>query len=212
MKIIILGPPGAGKGTVGQMISEKDKIPIISTGDLFRQAIDKKTELGAKAKGFMDKGLLVPDEIVMQMVSERLKQKDCKKGFILDGIPRTIPQAEALERNKIKIDAVLNFHASKDIIIDRLSTRLTCRHCGAIFNIKNVPPKQPGICDRCGGELYQRDDQKPEVIMERIRVYGEQTAPLIGFYQSKHLIRDVDADPKDPKKIFENALEALYIS
>jgi adenylate kinase len=209
MNLIILGPPGAGKGTVGQMISEHYKIPLISTGELFRSAVAKETDVGIKAKSYMDAGVLVPDDLVMQIVKQRLEQRDCKDGFILDGIPRNITQAKSLEDSNIRVDAVLDFLATKEVIVDRLSTRLTCRQCGAIYNIKNVPPKKEGICDRCGGQLYQRDDQKPEIIKERIKVYEKETAPLIDYYKKMSLLRTVDANPKEPRRIFENTLKLM---
>jgi adenylate kinase len=209
MKLMILGPPGAGKGTIAAMIAEEHRIPTISTGDLLRNAVSEKTEFGQKAKGYMDRGAYVPDEIVVKLLMERLKEKDCRNGYILDGFPRTMAQVRELERKKIGIDIVLNFNASKEVIIDRLSTRLTCRECGAIYNIKNIPPKKPGICDKCRGILYQRDDQKPEAIRERLRVYDEQTKPLIDYYRKKGSLKDVDANPKDPKAIFNSAKYAL---
>jgi adenylate kinase len=209
MRMILLGPPGAGKGTVAQFMSEDYKIPIISTGDLLRNSVSQKTQIGIKAKSYIDKGLFVPDGIVNEVLMQRIKEKDCKKGYILDGYPRTLAQAKSLEENDIKVDVVLNFNVSKETIIDRMTTRLTCKKCGTIYNIKNVPPKKEGICDKCGGLLYQREDQKPEVIRERLKVYEEQTKPLTDYYRKKGLLKDFDSSPSDPRKMFENALAAL---
>jgi adenylate kinase len=209
MNLIVLGPPGAGKGTVGKLIADHFGIPIISTGDLLRKEAADRTSIGIKAKGYMDQGEYVPDEIVMQIIRDRLKKEDCRKGFILDGYPRTIEQVKALENAKIRIDTVVNFNASREVIIDRLSTRLTCSTCGAIYNIKNVPPKKAGICDKCGAQLYQREDQKPEVVKERLKVYGQQTSQLVDHYRKKGILRDVDANPSQPQKIFESAMKVL---
>lgn len=209
MRMILLGPPGAGKGTVAQFMAEDYKIPIISTGDLLRNSVSQKTQIGIKAKSYIDKGLFVPDKIVNEVLMQRITEKDCKKGYILDGYPRTLAQAKSLEENDIKVDVVLNFNVSKETIIDRMTTRLTCKKCGTIFNIKNVPPKKEGICDKCGGLLYQREDQKPEVIRERLKVYEEQTKPLTDYYRKKGLLKDFDSNPSDPRKMFENALAAL---
>jgi len=195
MRIILLGAPGSGKGTQAQKLIEKFGIPQISTGDLFRSAVKNQTELGKKAKEFMDKGALVPDEIVIGMVEERLSQPDTKNGFILDGFPRTIPQAQALEkmlaRLNMKIDAVVEIDVPDDEVIKRIAGRRTCRNCQAMYHIETLKPKVPGKCDKCGGELYQRDDDKEEVIKSRLKVYHSQTAPLVEFYGKKNLVKKI---------------------
>lgn len=193
MKIILLGSPGVGKGTYAERISKIYNIPQISTGDMFRGAIKNKTEIGLKAKEYMDKGELVPDDVTIGIVDERLKQDDCKNGFMLDGFPRTIPQADALS-DIVVIDKVLDFTASEEIIIDRLSGRRICKSCGAIFHIRNIIPKVEGVCDKCGGELYQRDDDKPEAVKKRLVVYKKQTEPLIEYYTKKGILRSINAD------------------
>lgn len=196
MKIILLGAPGAGKGTQAKFISEKFGIPQISTGDMLREAVAKGTELGKKAKEFMNQGKLVPDEIVVGIVKERIKQKDCERGFILDGFPRTIAQAEALdvmmaELGK-KIDAVININITEEEVVKRIVNRRICRKCGAIYHLIYDPPKKNGVCDKCGGELYQRDDDKEDVVRERFKVYRKNTEPLIEYYQRKGILYDVD--------------------
>ena len=193
MNIVLLGSPGVGKGTYAKRISKIYDIPQISTGDMFREATKNKTETGLKAKEYLDKGELVPDDVTIGIVEERLKQDDCKNGFMLDGFPRTIAQADALS-NIIDIDKVLNFTASDDTIIDRLSGRRVCSECGTIFHVKNIPPKIEGVCDACGGKLIQRDDDKPDSIKKRLDVYKKQTEPLIDYYKEKELLADIDAD------------------
>jgi adenylate kinase len=188
----MLGAPGAGKGTQAKMIADKYSIPHISTGDIFRANIKNGTELGNKAKTYMDQGLLVPDELVVDLVVDRVKQDDCEKGYVLDGFPRTIPQAEMLE-SLVSDIKVVNFEIQDEIVIRRLSTRRTCKACGANFNVLTLPPKVEGVCDKCNGELYQRDDDKQESIMNRMDVYREQTEPLINFYKEKGKITDLDA-------------------
>lgn len=193
--IIFLGPPAAGKGTVAANVVEKLGIPQISTGDMFREAIKNQTELGREANEYIAKGQLVPDALTIQLVKERLQKEDCKRGFILDGYPRTIPQAEALGRVGITIDTVINLTVPETLILHRMSGRRTCAHCGAIYNVNEgcVPqPRDPGKCDKCGGDLYQREDQKLEVVKERLRVYREQTEPLINYYEEKGILRNVD--------------------
>ena len=207
MKLVFLGPPGVGKGTIADMVCKKYGIPHISTGDIFRENIKQGTELGKKAKEFMDKGELVTDEIVVGMVADRIKQPDCSKGFVFDGFPRTIPQAEALSEI-VEIDHVVDFTATQEVILSRLGGRRTCRKCGAIYHIVNMPPKVEGVCDKCGGELYVRADEKPEVIEERLKVYENQTAPLTGFYKEKGLLREVDASPT-PDEIFKSVLAVI---
>ena len=192
MNIVLLGPPGVGKGTYAGKLSERYGIPHISTGDILREEIKRDSELGRKVKKYVERGELVPDSIIIEVIKERLATGDCRKGFILDGFPRTLNQARALD-NIVRVDVVFNFVAPKEVIIERLSGRRICRKCGAIYHIRYKPPKKPGVCDICGGELYQREDDKPEVIERRLEVYKEQTAPLIDYYSKKGLLVDIDA-------------------
>ncbi len=196
MNIVFLGPPGAGKGTQAKKIAEKYGIPQISTGDMFREHLSKGTELGQKAKEYMDKGQLVPDEIVLGMVEERLKQPDCEKGFILDGFPRTVPQAEALDKllEKIgkKIDYAICIDVPDDELVKRLTGRRTCKNCGMMYHVIFKPPKEEGKCDVCGGELYQRADDNEETVRNRLKVYHEQTEPIIQFYEKKGVLHRID--------------------
>ena len=196
MKIIMLGAPGAGKGTQAKMLAEKYGIPHISTGDIFRANIKNGTELGAKAKEYMDKGLLVPDELVVDLIMDRFKADDCKNGYILDGFPRTIPQAECLtkalnERNE-KMDYAVNVDVPDENIISRMSGRRACLNCGATYHIVNIPTKKPGICDRCGEPVVLRDDDKPETVEKRLHVYHDQTQPLIDYYTKAGILKSVD--------------------
>ena len=189
---IFLGPPGAGKGSLAVKVAEEYKIPHISTGDIFRANIKNQTPLGVKVKAIIDSGSLVSDDLTCELVKDRISQADCKNGFILDGFPRTIPQAEMF--TKICDDVkVVNFEIKDEIVIRRLSTRRVCKACGANFNVLTLPPKVEGVCDKCGGELYQRDDDKQESILHRMDVYREQTEPLIKFYRDKGAITDLDA-------------------
>lgn len=196
--VILLGAPGAGKGTHAKRLSSLLGIPHISTGDIFREEMEKNSELGQEVRRYVEKGELVPDEVVNQIVKKRLSQDDCKKGFILDGYPRTLQQAEALEQIlkelSLPLKKVINLVVSEEEIIRRLSGRRICRNCGAIFHIVNMPPKKEGICDYCGGELYQRDDDKPEAIRHRLAVYHKQTEPLIRFYEEKGLLVNVNCE------------------
>ena len=196
MKIVMLGAPGAGKGTQAKMISEKYGIPHISTGDIFRANIKENTELGQKAKTYMDKGLLVPDELVVDLVVDRLAQDDAKKGYVLDGFPRTIPQAEALtealKKQGTAIDYALDIEMEDQAIIDRMAGRRVCAKCGATFHVVNIPPKKEGVCDNCGGELELRDDDAPETVKKRLNVYHEQTAPLIEYYKKQGILHEID--------------------
>jgi len=194
LNIILLGAPGVGKGTYTEILSKKYKIPHISSGDLLREAIEKRTKIGKKAKKYVNEGELAPDEIVTQLIKERLEKEDCKRGFLLDGFPRTVVQAKTIEKLK-KIDKVLNFVASEEVIMDRLSGRRICKECGAIFHVRNVPPKVEGICDKCGGELYQREDETPEVIRIRMQEYEKKTKPLVDYYRKKGLLANIDANP-----------------
>ena len=189
---IFLGPPGAGKGSLAVKVAEDYKIPHISTGDIFRANIKAQTPLGVKVKAIIDSGALVSDELTFELVKDRIAQDDCKNGYILDGFPRTIPQAEMLE-SLVSDIKVVNFEIQDEIVIRRLSTRRTCKACGANFNVLTLPPKVEGVCDKCNVELYQRDDDKQESIMNRMDVYREQTEPLINFYKEKGKITDLDA-------------------
>lgn len=206
----MLGAPGVGKGTYADFLSEKYKIPHVSSGDLFRGAIKNKTEIGEKVEKYAKGGILVPDDITIPLVRDRLMEGDCKNGFFLDGYPRTLRQAEAIEKFK-KIDLVLNFVASEDVIMDRLGGRRTCRGCGSTFHVKNRPPKVSGVCDNCGGELYQREDDTPEAIRKRKMEYEKKTTPLVEYYTKKDLLANIDANPplEEVEKILAQCDEAL---
>lgn len=212
MKIIMLGAPGAGKGTQAKMIAAKYGIPHISTGDIFRANIKNGTELGAKAKEYMDKGLLVPDELVVDLVIDRFKEPDCEKGYVLDGFPRTIPQAEALDKALTAIgesvDYAINVEVPDDNIINRMGGRRACVGCGATYHIVYSPTKEEGKCDTCGGELIIRDDDKPETVKNRLTVYHEQTQPLIDYYTNKGIIKEVDGTV-DMKEVFAAIVDIL---
>jgi len=196
MKIIMLGAPGAGKGTQAKQIAAKYQIPHISTGDIFRANIKNGTELGMEAKKYMDQGLLVPDELTVRILLDRVAQDDCKNGYVLDGFPRTIPQAEVLDSELTKlgdhIDYAINVDVPDENIVKRMSGRRACLTCGATYHIEHVPPKKEGICDVCGSELVLRDDDKPETVKNRLNVYHEQTQPLIDFYTEKGVLKTVD--------------------
>ncbi len=192
MKIILLGAPGAGKGTIAKVLTQYDGSVQISTGDILRGAVAAGTELGKQAEATMKAGGLVSDELIMGIMQERLKQDDCKAGYLLDGFPRTIPQAEALkvllDKMGEKLDCALELEVPRDVIIDRLTTRRTCTQCGEIYNVKSKPSKLEGICDVCGGDIVQRDDETEEAILNRLQVYSEQTAPLIDYYRDEGLL------------------------
>ena len=198
----MLGPPGIGKGSYAKELSKRLGIPHISTGDIFREEIKKETELGKKVKEYVEKGELVPDEIVIEVVRNRLSQPDCQKGFILDGFPRTLNQAKALDEIT-KIDIVFNFEAPIEVIIDRVSGRRICKKCGAIYHIKYNPPKKDGICDICEGELYQREDDKPEIVKHRLEVYNKQFKPIVEYYKEKGILVTVNAARKINKVVDE---------
>ncbi len=208
MRLVLLGAPGAGKGTHAKMLSKELQLPHVSTGDLLRSNVANNTPLGQEAQGYMTKGLLVPDELVTKMLTERFKQPDVKKGFILDGYPRTINQAKTLDRIlaefTMTIDYALNLAVSDETVIQRLSGRLVCRACGANFHRVNMPPKKEGICDVCGGELYQRADDKEETIKKRLTVYKNEVAALLEYYQTQKKLRTVSAD-----KSVEQVLQAI---
>lgn len=192
MNFIFLGPPGAGKGTLAAQVAEEYGIPQISTGDIFRENIKNQTELGKKVKAIMDAGGLVGDDVVLEIVEDRLKKDDCKNGFILDGFPRTIPQAEAFEKLGIDVK-VVNFEVDNELIIARLSNRRVCKECKANYNVKFLPPKVEGKCDKCGGELFTREDDKLESITHRLEVYRKETEPLIAFYRNLNKMTDINS-------------------
>jgi adenylate kinase len=205
VNLVLMGLPGAGKGTQAEQIVEQYGIPHISTGDMFRAAMKEGTELGLQAKSFMDKGELVPDEVTIGIVRERLSKEDCQKGFLLDGFPRTVPQAEALETlleelNR-EIDYVININVDKSILMERLTGRRICKNCGATYHLVFNPPANEGVCDRCGGELYQRADDNEETVQNRLDVNIKQSKPLLDFYQSKGYLRTIDGQ-QDINKVF----------
>jgi adenylate kinase len=206
MKIIISGPPGSGKGTRASRIAKALKLAHISTGDLFRKEIANGTELGKLAKSIIDQGQLVPDEVTMNMLKNRLQEEDCKKGFILDCVPRTIKQAELL-KDITDIDHVIDLEISRELIIDRVASRRTCKGCGTIFNVKTMPPKVHGKCDKCSSELIQREDEKPETFSERLTVYEKQTKPLIEFYGELGLLRTLNGEIPVENEEFWNLLK-----
>jgi adenylate kinase len=212
LRIILLGAPGAGKGTQAKTLSKRLNLVHISTGDILRSNVAGGTELGAQAKEYMNKGLLVPDELVMKMVNTRIAQPDAKKGFILDGYPRNITQAESLDafltQNNLTIDFVIDLEASKSVIIQRLSGRLACKGCNANFHVKNMPPKKDMVCDNCGGQLYQRADDKEETIAKRLQVYAKESAPLIKYYQATHKFHKVSAD-EDAEVVIDKVLQLV---
>ena len=212
MKIIMLGAPGAGKGTQAKMLAAKYGIPHISTGDIFRANIKEGTELGKKAKEYMDKGALVPDELVVDLVIDRFAQDDAKNGYVLDGFPRTIPQAEALDnalqKNGDSVDFAINVDVPDENIVNRMGGRRACVGCGATYHVKYNAPKVEGICDVCGKELILRDDDKPETVLNRLAVYHEQTQPLIDYYTNKGIERDVDGT-KDMNDVFSDIVAIL---
>lgn len=212
MRIVLLGPPGAGKGTQAAKIVQEYSIPHISTGDIFRKNLKENTPLGIKAKGYMDQGLLVPDELVVDLVKDRLTEKDCKDGFMLDGFPRTVFQAEALEaeleKMNIRLNAVLNIDVNSEMLFKRLTGRRICKSCGATYHIYFNPSEVEGICDKCGGDLFQRDDDKEETVKKRLEVYEEQTQPLIDYYKNKNVLVNIDGEG-DIDKVFGDISASL---
>lgn len=214
VNLIMLGPPGAGKGTQAAMLAKRLGLAHVASGDLFREALEAKTELGLKAKSYMDRGELVPDEITTAMIRQRLLETDCDQGVILDGFPRTIEQARALkellaEQGKA-IDAALFIDAPEEELVRRLSSRWTCRSCQAVYNVISNPPREKGKCDVCGGELYQRADDTPETVRNRIRVYWDQTSPLIDYYRDEGLLTTIESKG-GIERVHESILEALQV-
>lgn len=212
MKIIMLGAPGAGKGTQAKMIADKYGVPHISTGDIFRANIKNGTELGMEAKKYMDQGLLVPDELTVKILLDRVAEEDCKEGYLLDGFPRTIPQAEVLDKALTElgdaIDYAINVDVPDENIVKRMSGRRACLSCGSTYHMEHIPPKKEGVCDKCGNELVLRDDDKPETVLNRLEVYHKQTQPLIQFYEEKGVLRTVDGT-KPMKEVFDSIVEIL---
>lgn len=212
MNIILMGLPGAGKGTQAERMVEEFKIPHISTGDMFRAAVKEQTEMGLEAKKYMDQGLLVPDHVVIGIVKERLGKADCSNGFLLDGFPRTVGQAEALDDTLLglgrNIDHVINIEVDRSELLARLTGRRICRDCGATYHVMFNPPKQEGVCDKCGGELYQRDDDNEKTVATRLDVNIEQSAPLLSYYSKKGLLRNIDGQ-QEITKVFEDIATLL---
>ena len=212
MKIVMLGAPGAGKGTQAEKLASKYGLPHVSTGDIFRKNIKEGTELGKEAKGYMDAGALVPDELTVRLLLDRVSNDDCDLGYILDGFPRTIPQAEALDRElaklEEKIDFAINVEVPDDTIIERMSGRRACLKCGATYHLQYIPPKKEGICDECGSELVIRDDDKPETVKNRLATYHEQTQPLVDYYKKQGVYHEVDGT-KDVDSVFDSIRDIL---
>ncbi len=209
MKLILLGAPGAGKGTQAEIISERLSVPTISTGNIIRAALKAQTEMGVKAKEFIDKGLLVPDDVVIGIVRDRLKEDDCKNGFILDGFPRTVPQAQALDDMGIEIDKVIDIHVPDEKIVQRLSGRRVCGGCGASYHLLYKKPEKDGVCNLCGAQLVQRTDDREETVLERLKIYHEQTEPLVEYYRKKNKLVVVEGqeEVRDTTALTLKALE-----
>ena len=212
MKIVMFGPPGSGKGTYASRLSAKLRIPHISTGDLVREEIKNGSEIGKRINDYSSRGLLVPDNVICEILQERILQSDCANGFILDGFPRTIPQAQELQKIS-KTDLVINLQVPDAIMIERLAARQTCRNCGSIYNQRFLKPSVPGRCDKCGGELYQREDDKPKVIQQRLELYRKQTRPLLDHYTETNQVRNVANDEASvpPEKVVEQILQILRV-
>ena len=212
MKFVLLGPPGAGKGTQAQMLIDNYHLPQISTGDILRQAVKDGTALGKEAKAYMDQGKLVPDHLIVNLIQERIKAADCKDGYIFDGFPRTVAQAEALDALlqslATKLDAVVSIDVPEDEVVKRLSGRRTCKSCGALYHVLYTPPAKEGVCDKCAGDLYQRSDDNEATIRQRLSVYRDQTSPLIAYYAKQNLVKAIPGSG-DAKEIFANICRAL---
>ena len=210
--MVIFGPPGSGKGTQAKLVSELYGIPHISTGDILREEVERGSELGRMAEGYISRGLLVPDEVVIGIVRQRLMREDCRPGFILDGFPRTLRQAEELDRilGELgwRLDVVVNLVVSEEEVLRRITLRRMCSVCGAIYHLESNPPKRPGVCDRCGGRLYQRDDDTEETVRKRLQVYRAQTEPILRYYRERGLVRDVDGNPPI-EEVFEEVKAVL---
>jgi len=212
VRVVLLGPPGAGKGTQAKWLQERFEACQVSTGDILRKAVAEQTPLGKQAAAYINRGALVPDSLIVNLVAERLKEKDCDKGFVLDGFPRTISQAESLEeileKMGLALDCVLSVHVPHRVIVERLAGRRTCKGCGALYHLTLDPPSKEGVCDRCGGELYQRDDDREETITARLKVYEAQTAPLVNYYRERGMLREIDGVGK-VNEIRSRVLQAL---
>jgi len=209
MNIILFGAPGAGKGTQAEALAEQKSVPTISTGNIIRDALKSGSELGLKVQNYMADGGLVPDEIVIEIIKERIAKDDCKQGFILDGFPRTIPQAEALDKMGVKIDKVIEISVSDAIIIDRMSGRRVCENCGSSYHLKNKKPQKEGICDRCQGTLVQREDDQPDTVKNRLKIYHEQTKPLENYYEKQGKFTVIQGDNKSIRETIDLVLKAL---
>jgi adenylate kinase len=212
VRVVLLGPPGAGKGTQAKWLQERFEACQVSTGDILRKAVAEQTPLGKQAAAYINRGALVPDNLIVDLVAERLKEKDCDKGFVLDGFPRTISQAESLEeilkKMGLALDCVLSVQVPHRVIVERLAGRRTCKGCGALYHLTLDPPSKEGVCDRCGGELYQRDDDREETITARLKVYEAQTAPLVNYYRERGMLREIDGVGK-VNEIRSRVLQAL---
>jgi len=212
VRVVLLGPPGAGKGTQAKWLQERFEACQVSTGDILRKAVAEQTPLGKQAAAYINRGALVPDSLIVDLVAERLKEKDCDKGFVLDGFPRTISQAESLEeilkKMRLALDCVLSVQVPHRVIVERLAGRRTCKGCGALYHLTLDPPSKEGVCDRCGGELYQRDDDREETITARLKVYEAQTAPLVNYYRERGMLREIDGVGK-VDEIGSRVLQAL---
>ena len=213
-RVVLLGPPGAGKGTQAKLLEDKFAVPQISTGDILRKAVAEQGVLGKQASEYVRRGELVPDQLIIDLVAERLKEKDCEKGFVLDGFPRTIAQAQSLEeilkKMGLALNCVLSVQVPHELIVERLSGRRTCKGCGALYHVVFDPPKAAGTCNRCGGELFQRDDDSAETISNRLRVYDNQTAPLVSYYRERGLLKSIDGVGK-VEDIGKRMIEALGV-
>jgi len=212
VRVVLLGPPGAGKGTQAKWLQERFEACQVSTGDILRKAVAEQTPLGKQAAAYINRGALVPDSLIVDLVAERLKEKDCDKGFVLDGFPRTISQAESLEeilkKMRLALDCVLSVQVPHRVIVERLAGRRTCKGCGALYHLTLDPPSKEGVCDRCGGELYKRDDDGEETITARLKVYEAQTAPLVNYYRERGMLREIDGVGK-VDEIRSRVLQAL---